>query len=275
MTSLCPPAYFVVECVDDVGAERDRLLQVARRERVVDDEERALGVRDLGDAGDVGDAEQRVGRRLDPDQLGDARPDRRAHVVDLVDRGDGVVDAARSGDPVEVAGRCRRRRRWARRRGRRGRAARGRRCPARRGRWRTRSRAHHPRARRSTPRARSGSGWRSASTRTRRAARRRRPACRSTSGRSAPRPSPWPGRPPGRRGWPGWRSRSDGVKRSPAESSAAAGSARRGTVSGPSSARGERAPCACDTGWVIFGFGRKSTMVSREDALSGRATRPF
>ena len=30
-----------------------------------------------------------------------------------------------------------------------------------------------------------------------------------------------------------------------------------------------------DNDGVIFGFGRKSTMVSREDALSGRSTRPF
>jgi peptide-methionine (S)-S-oxide reductase len=30
-----------------------------------------------------------------------------------------------------------------------------------------------------------------------------------------------------------------------------------------------------DNGRVIFGYGRKSTMVSRADALSGRSTRPF
>ena len=55
---------------DDVGAERERLLQVRARERVVDDDERAGRVRALGDRGDVDDLEQRVGRRLEPDQVG-------------------------------------------------------------------------------------------------------------------------------------------------------------------------------------------------------------
>ena len=40
-TSLWPPAYFVVEWHDDVGAERDRLLEVGRGEGVVDDEQGA------------------------------------------------------------------------------------------------------------------------------------------------------------------------------------------------------------------------------------------
>ena len=37
-TSECPPRYLVVECSDDVRAERERLLQVGRGEGVVDDE---------------------------------------------------------------------------------------------------------------------------------------------------------------------------------------------------------------------------------------------
>ena len=39
MTSEWPPRYFVVECSDDVRAERERLLEVRRRERVVDDDD--------------------------------------------------------------------------------------------------------------------------------------------------------------------------------------------------------------------------------------------
>ena len=52
---------------DDVGAELERALEVGRHEGVVDRQERAVGVRDLGRAGDVGDLHHRVGRRLDVD----------------------------------------------------------------------------------------------------------------------------------------------------------------------------------------------------------------
>ena len=58
---------------DDVGAELERALEVRRRERVVDDDERADGMRGLGDRADVDDVEQRVRRRLEPDQLGLSR----------------------------------------------------------------------------------------------------------------------------------------------------------------------------------------------------------
>ena len=47
----------------------------------------------LGERGDVGDAEQRVGRRLDPDDLRRARPDRGADGVDVVPAGRGVATA--------------------------------------------------------------------------------------------------------------------------------------------------------------------------------------
>ena len=53
---------------DDVGAELERPLQVRRRERVVDDDDRAGFVRRVGGGVDVDDVQQRVGRRLDPDQ---------------------------------------------------------------------------------------------------------------------------------------------------------------------------------------------------------------
>ena len=53
---------------DEVGAERERLLEVRRGEGVVDDEQRAGGVGGVGGAADVDDVQQRVRRRLDPDE---------------------------------------------------------------------------------------------------------------------------------------------------------------------------------------------------------------
>ena len=61
---------------DDVGAERERLLQVRRRERVVDDDARVALVRELRDRLDVDDRQHRVGRRLDPHQPGLGRATR-------------------------------------------------------------------------------------------------------------------------------------------------------------------------------------------------------
>ena len=58
---------------DHVGAEGDRLLQVRAGEGVVHDDQGAGRVGQLGDGGDVGDGQQRVGRRLDPDPGGHAR----------------------------------------------------------------------------------------------------------------------------------------------------------------------------------------------------------
>ena len=60
---------------DDVCAEIERRLEIRRRERVVDDEERAGRFRGGGDRRDVDDVEQRVRRCLDPDQprVGDMR----------------------------------------------------------------------------------------------------------------------------------------------------------------------------------------------------------
>jgi hypothetical protein len=51
---------------DDVRAELERTLQVRRRKRVVDDEDRAGIVRRIGRGADVDDVEERVRRRLDP-----------------------------------------------------------------------------------------------------------------------------------------------------------------------------------------------------------------
>ena len=53
---------------DDVRAEVERVLEVRRRERRVDDEQGAGGARRGCDGRDVDEVEQRVGRRLDPDE---------------------------------------------------------------------------------------------------------------------------------------------------------------------------------------------------------------
>src|SRR4051794_2061675 len=76
---------------DDVCAELDRSLQVRRRERVVDDEPRAGVARDSCDRLDVGDVEQRVGRRLTPDD-GGVVADRGAHLGQVLLRDGGVVE---------------------------------------------------------------------------------------------------------------------------------------------------------------------------------------
>src|SRR4029077_14155915 len=55
---------------DDVGGERERLLQVGAGKRVVDHDERPGRVRALGDGRDVDDLEQRGGRRVQPDEVG-------------------------------------------------------------------------------------------------------------------------------------------------------------------------------------------------------------
>ncbi len=101
---------------DDVGAELERTLQVRRRERVVDDEERAGRVCGLGGGGDVHDVEHRVRRRLDPhhprgvvEMVGEVRELLGRQVVEavalrLVDlRGhpvDAAVDVGDENDPV-------------------------------------------------------------------------------------------------------------------------------------------------------------------------------
>ena len=54
----------------EVGAERQRLLQQRRGERVVDDHARPGLARRGADGGDVGGLEQRVGGRLQPQQVG-------------------------------------------------------------------------------------------------------------------------------------------------------------------------------------------------------------
>ena len=55
---------------DDVGAPLDRAVEVGRRDRRVDDERDAVGVRDVGEALEVGDLARRVRDRLDEERLG-------------------------------------------------------------------------------------------------------------------------------------------------------------------------------------------------------------
>src|SRR5688500_15883441 len=91
--TVCPPAKLLAQCcvtsddcpTDDVamsvqilrrrmndegGAERDRLLEGRGEKRVVGNDERTDGVAGSGDAFDVGDAQDRIARRLDPDETG-------------------------------------------------------------------------------------------------------------------------------------------------------------------------------------------------------------
>ena len=55
---------------DDVGAIIDRLAEIGRGQRVIDDQRHACVLRDLGDRLDVGDDAARIGDRLDEDRLG-------------------------------------------------------------------------------------------------------------------------------------------------------------------------------------------------------------
>jgi hypothetical protein len=94
---------------DGVGAEVERVLEVRRRERVVDDEDGTDRVRRVGCRADVDDVQQRVRRGFDPDHAGPlVQPRRqirelgRRHVVEevalrLVDLRGHPVDA-----PVDV-----------------------------------------------------------------------------------------------------------------------------------------------------------------------------
>ena len=80
----------------DVGAERERPREHRRRGGGIDGEQRARRVRDLGDGRDVGDAPQRIGGRLDPDEFR-VGLDRGAHRVEVrhVDEIDAIAEQRR------------------------------------------------------------------------------------------------------------------------------------------------------------------------------------
>ena len=68
---------------DDVRAVVDRLQQVRRRQRVVDDQRHAGALGDLGDGLDVDDHAAGIGNGFDEDRLG-ARRDRRLEGLEIV-----------------------------------------------------------------------------------------------------------------------------------------------------------------------------------------------
>lgn len=59
---------------DHIGAQLQRVLQIGRGEGVVHHADAAVAVGNLGDGGDVDHAQQRVGGRLHPHQLGLGAP---------------------------------------------------------------------------------------------------------------------------------------------------------------------------------------------------------
>ena len=67
VTSLWPFRYFVALCIDDVDAERQRLLVDRARKGVVDHRQHAPARARRGDAADVHAAQRRIDRRLEPD----------------------------------------------------------------------------------------------------------------------------------------------------------------------------------------------------------------
>jgi hypothetical protein len=92
---------------DDVRAEVERLLEIRRGEGVVDGHERAGRMGRLGGAADVDDVQQRVRRRLDPDEAGVVAEVRGEALVELLGRDVGELVALRlvdlRGHPVDAA----------------------------------------------------------------------------------------------------------------------------------------------------------------------------
>jgi len=85
---------------DDVGPERERPLEIRRRERVVDDDARACRTRDTHDACDVDDVQQRVRGRLDPHDLR-RRTQRGAERVEVADADRRPLDAGLGEHPSD------------------------------------------------------------------------------------------------------------------------------------------------------------------------------
>ena len=120
MRSEWPPRYFVVEWTTTSAPSSSGCCRYGRGERVVDDDQRADRVRGLGGGADVDDVQERVGRRLEPD---DPRP--LVEVRGEVRRSPRRPAPSRSRSPsarrpARTSGRRRRRRRRPPRRGRPG-----------------------------------------------------------------------------------------------------------------------------------------------------------
>ena len=85
---------------NDVGTQRERLLQERRRKGAIDGEQRCL-VETLGNRSDIGDLHQRVAGRLDPDEVGTLRCIEDCFGVGLIDKVN--VGAATLGALAELA----------------------------------------------------------------------------------------------------------------------------------------------------------------------------
>ncbi len=70
---------------DDVGTQRQRLLEVGRGEGVVDDDDRTNRVADLGERGDVADLHERIARSLNPEHLGRVGTECGAHRIEVAE----------------------------------------------------------------------------------------------------------------------------------------------------------------------------------------------
>ena len=191
---------------DHAAAELERPLQRRRREGVVGDGARAGLLRDGRHRRDVDALQQRIRRRLDPDdarlRLG-ASPRHAPRRGRSCRRRSHPPSTSRTG--ASGRWRCRGRCRSARRRGR---PAAGPGTPRSRPRAPTRTprTPRRPRARRARLRARGGSGCRCASRGSRADRSRRRRARRSSRAGSARRPRRWSGRRRGRHARRGFRN---------------------------------------------------------------------
>ena len=95
-----PANHFGCAVDDDVGTQRERLLQERRRKGAIDCEQRCL-IETLSNRSDIGDLHQRVARRLNPDEVGTLRCIEDCGCVGLIDEVN--VGAATLGALAELA----------------------------------------------------------------------------------------------------------------------------------------------------------------------------
>ena len=98
-TSEWPPRYFVAECTTTSAPSAQGLLERGGGEGVVDDDERSRVVAEAGETGDVGDPQQRVARRLDPQDPRGSLLQRRRDGVEVAHVDDPQPDAPGPEDP--------------------------------------------------------------------------------------------------------------------------------------------------------------------------------
>ena len=68
----------------DIGAQRERTREQGRRASGIDAEDRARVMRELGGGGDVANTPERIARRLQPDEFGAPRQDRRGELQQIL-----------------------------------------------------------------------------------------------------------------------------------------------------------------------------------------------